>query len=205
MTIVKICGLTSTEDALAAVTAGADWLGLNFYPGSKRHVTPERGRQIAADIRAASPGTRLVGVFVNAPLETVNAVEDVLDYLQFHGDEAPADCGRWGERAIKAFRLATPADLPQVGHYNCELILLDAPSADYGGSGQIGNWNVARMLVKQGQKLLLAGGLVPENVAAAMRAVRPFGVDVASGVEREPGKKDRDKMQRFIDAVRGAT
>jgi phosphoribosylanthranilate isomerase len=204
MTVVKICGLTSPEDALAALSAGADWLGLNFYPGSKRHVSAAVGRDIANKIRAAAPRATLVGVFVNASPEEIAAVDDVLDVLQFHGDETPEFCLPYGRRALKALRIGSQADVEAASRFSCETILVDAPGPDYGGSGRVGDWSLARGLVGNGRKLLLAGGLHAGNVADAVRTVRPFGVDVASGVESSPGKKDRDKMQRFVDAVRGA-
>lgn len=202
--IVKICGITRPEDAEAAVRAGADWLGLNFWPRSRRHVTVERAIEIAAVI----PGdVRRVGVFVNAPRPLV---EDVaarvgLDLLQFHGDEDPEYLRAFAGRHVRALRVRAAEDLRRIERCDAtDLVLLDAASEGYGGSGQVFDWSLARAAKAYGKRIVLAGGLTPENVAGAVRDVRPYGVDVASGVERAPGIKDEERMRRFVEAARGA-
>lgn len=201
--VVKICGVTRPEDAEAAVAAGADWIGLNFWPRSRRYVSVER----AVEIAAAIPGdVKKVGVFVNA---AAPAVEEVarrvgLDLLQFHGDEDDAYLARFAGRPfLRALRVRTEADLRALPTLPTDLVLLDTPTEGYGGSGCSFDWSLARLARASGKRILLAGGLTPENVAAAIREVRPFGVDVASGVELAPGIKDAVKMRRFVQAAKG--
>lgn len=201
--IVKICGVTRIEDAEAAVEAGADWIGLNFWPRSKRHVDAETATRIAAAI----PGdVKKVGVFVNAPSTQVEqlAARVGLDLLQFHGDEDADYLAPFATRAIRALRVQGPADLRALDGLAVDTVLLDAPSANYGGSGTTFDWSLARQARTFGKKLLLAGGLTPENVAQAVREVRPFGVDVASGVESAPGIKDHAKIRAFVRAAKEA-
>ncbi len=196
--IVKICGLTRADDALAAARLGADWLGLNFWPGSKRHVSLAAARAIADFLGASRP--RLVGVFVNADAAVIDAAvaEVGLDLVQLHGDEAPAFAARWSDRLVKA--LPAGADLEP---WRGTTILLDTPTAGHGGSGRSYDWTVARAAVDAGHQVIVAGGLTPENVAGAIRAARPAGVDVAGGVESSPGIKDPDKLRAFIHAAKG--
>ncbi len=200
--LVKICGITRVEDAEAAVAAGADLIGLNFWPRSRRHVTIEA----AVAIAAAIPGdVKKVGVFVNAPMPTVHetAMRVGLDLVQLHGDEDAAYARSLARPYIRAVRVATEADLRAIEDFDTELILLDTPSPSYGGSGRTFDWALARAALRYGRKLLLAGGLDANNVASAVRDVRPYAVDVAGGVEAQPGIKDRDKLRRFIDAAKG--
>lgn len=203
--LVKICGVTRAQDAVAAVNAGADWLGLNFYSGSPRYVEPARAAVIASAARKNKPGVAIVGVFVNAPVEEMQAVADslALDYIQLHGNESVETCAVFGDKAIKAFRLTSEEDVEAATNFPCLTILVDAPSAAYGGSGRLGDWSLAANLAKRSARLMLAGGLNPDNVAAAVSAVLPFAVDVASGVESAPGEKDPEKMRRFVLAARG--
>lgn len=203
--IVKVCGVTRPDDARAALSAGADWLGLNLWPRSRRALDRDRARAVVEAARAERAGAALVGVFVNEGGDAVaEAADDLgLDYVQLHGDESPEDCARFGERAIKAVPLASPRDVAALAAYPCQTILVDTPSAGYGGSGRTGDWELARAAVETGRRILLAGGLTPENVAAAVAAVKPFGVDVASGVESAPGRKDVELLRRFVDAARG--
>jgi phosphoribosylanthranilate isomerase len=193
--IVKICGLTRPEDAAFAVAAGADWIGVNLWPGSKRHVTPARAREVAA----AAAGATRVAVFVNAARADIEAALAFVDLVQLHGDETPAECAPFAGRLVRALRAPDAATMDA---FPTDLILLDAPSPGYGGSGRTFDWSIAAAAVARGKRILLAGGLDPGNVAAAVRAVRPFGVDVASGVEAAPGIKDPDKVRRFIDAAK---
>lgn len=198
MVKVKICGLTNLNDALDAVELGADFLGFNFYPGSPRHILPEEAEKIFEEIPANIPK---VGVFVNEDLTRVLdlAIGLGLDYLQFHGDESPAALNALGRPWYKAFRLAKESDLAAIPAYNCEWILVDAYSEKaYGGTGLTAQWDLVREAGKFHKKIILAGGLTPENVVTAVMAVKPFMVDVASGVESEPGKKNRRKVEEFI-------
>jgi phosphoribosylanthranilate isomerase len=199
---VKICGVCSVEDARAAVAAGADFLGLNFHPESPRHVDVG----VAGDIAAAVPGTPLVGVFVDAPRELVErlAAELGLAALQFHGDEEPSYCSGWDRRTIKAVRPRkgeTAAAL--AARYATDYVLLDTWVAGArGGTGVPGDPEAARGL--DAGRLFVAGGLRPETVAAVVERLRPFAVDVASGVEERPGKKDHAKLEAFIRRAKAA-
>lgn len=193
---VKICGLTSVADAVHAARAGAAAIGLNFHPASPRCVTVET----AAAIAAAVPGVWRVGVFVDRPRTAVAAIaaQVGLDALQFHGDEPPAACTGWALPVIKAVRVRGPESARQAAAaYAVDWLLADAYVAGVpGGTG-------ARVPLEwldgvPRERLILAGGLTPESVAAAVRALRPAMVDVASGVERTPGTKDPEKVERFI-------
>jgi phosphoribosylanthranilate isomerase len=203
--IIKICGITRVEDADLAARAGADWLGVNFWPTSRRHVGAEQAIEVVAAARAARAGVKLVGVFVDQDPDVVAALAArlELDYVQLHGDEGPDVAARFGHRAIKALAMNEPADLDRMADYECPTILIDTPSPGRGGSGIVGDWEVARKAATL-RPVLLAGGLTPDNVADAVATVAPYGVDVASGVERAPGIKDRDLVERFIAAARQA-
>jgi len=200
---VKICGVTTLADALHAARAGADMIGFNFHPRSPRCVSPE----VAAEIAAALPrGVCRIGVFVDLPRERVAALATRvgLDGLQFHGDEPPALCAGWDRTTIKAVRVRGPETaLAAARAYAVDWLLADAYVAGQaGGTGQRVpvEWlaGVAR------DRLILAGGLTPETVADAVRALSPAAVDVASGVERSPGIKDPEKVERFIANARMA-
>jgi phosphoribosylanthranilate isomerase len=199
--IVKICGITRESDAEAAVAAGVDWIGLNFWPRSRRHVDLEQAGRIAAVV----PGdVKLVGVFVNQPATFVEeaARRIGLALVQLHGDEDLAYCERFAGRYLRAVRVGAPADLAGLERYaGAVACLLDTPSEAYGGSGRTWNWG---LLGATGgpRQFLLAGGLTPDNVAEAVRTVRPYGVDVAGGVETAPGIKDPDAMGRFVHAAK---
>jgi phosphoribosylanthranilate isomerase len=201
-TRVKICGITNLDDARGAVAAGADAQGFNFYEKSPRYLTVPR----AAEISRLLPSYVLrVGVFVNAPEElVVRAIHECgLGMLQFHGEETPEFCTQFGLMSMKAFRIRDAESLKELAKYSTEAYLLDAWAPEIrGGTGERFNWELAIEAQKLGKPIFLAGGLTPENVAGAVRTVRPFGVDVSSGVESSPGKKDHDKMRSFINAVR---
>ena len=202
---VKICGLTSVADALAAAEAGADMIGLMFYEASPRQVTLAQAAEIS---RALPPFVLRVGVFVNpeAALVTRAMAECNLNLLQFHGDESPAFCTQFGLMNMKAFRIRDAASLAPLAEYQTDAFLLDAHAkAGLGGTGETFNWELAVAARKFGKPIFLAGGLTPENVAAAVTQVRPFAVDVSSGVESAPGKKDAAKMRAFIQAVKSVT
>lgn len=202
---VKICGLTTLEDALAAVEAGADLLGFNFYPKSPRCLAPEACRAITAGLRRAGADVVTVGVFVNAGLEEITAILDScsLDLAQLHGDEPPELLAQLGSRAFKALRPDGSEALEALRktyppRADAPAYLVDAFQAgSYGGTGRTGDWLLAGALAA-GHPILLAGGLTSENVAAAVKQVHPWGVDTASGVETSPGRKDRLKMEAFI-------
>jgi phosphoribosylanthranilate isomerase len=203
-TRVKICGITNLADALAAVAAGADVLGLNFYVGSPRRVSMKTAAEIANQL---PPFVMRAGVFVNADEDLITRAigECGLSLLQFHGDEPPEFCAQFGLMSMKAFRLRDAESLEQMPKFSTDAYLLDAWSpAARGGTGEKFNWELAKEAQKFGKPVFLAGGLTPENVAEAVRKVRPFGVDVASGVESSPGKKDHAKIRDFIAAVRAA-
>jgi phosphoribosylanthranilate isomerase len=198
---IKICGVTRVEDAEAAVGLGADFIGLNFWSKSPRSIDLERGRKIA---EAVGGKASLVGVFVNeasAELEkTATAVG--LDLVQFHGDETPEELAPWGERAMKAVRFSGELDLEALEDYKTVWGFLVEPQRDsYGGTGRSWNYSKARRLPRK-KPFLLAGGLRPENVAEAIEACSPWGVDVCSGIESEPGVKDAQAMWKFFSEVK---
>jgi phosphoribosylanthranilate isomerase len=203
-TRVKICGVTSVADALLAAEAGADMIGLMFYEGSPRHVAIEQAAEISGVL---PPFVLRVGVFVNPDEALVTrAIGDCgLTILQFHGDETSEFCTQFGLMSLKAIRVRDAESLRPLADYHTDGFLLDACSgAGLGGTGEKFNWDLAVEAQKFGKPIFLAGGLTPENVAAAVRQVRPFAVDVSSGVESSPGKKDAAKVRAFIDAVRAA-
>jgi len=202
MVKVKICGITTQDDALHAVRAGADALGFVFHEASSRYIFPE---QAASIIKALPPFIHAVGLFVNAGSDFVNATADQcrLDLIQLHGDE-PADyCDLIHRRVIKAFRVQDIASIEPIRDYRVAGILLDAFSPkEYGGTGLTFNWEIALAAGKYGP-IILAGGLNPDNVRQAVERVKPYGVDVSSGVETAPGRKDPEKVQEFIRQAKG--
>lgn len=201
MVRVKICGITAVEDALLAVEAGADALGFVFHDKSPRNISPENARAV---IQALPPFVQTVGLFVNASIETVNDVSDFcgLDLVQLHGDESPEFCKLVNRRVIKAFRIKDRSSLDPLGDYRVAGYLLDAwvPSA-YGGTGHSFNWELAVEAKRYGT-IILAGGLTPENVSQAVAKVAPYGVDVSSGVESAPGRKDTEKVREFVQRAK---
>ncbi len=203
-TLVKICGLTDLSDTLDAIELGADYLGFNFYPDSPRYLSPEKARELFQDI---PNNIRKVGVFVNEDIQRVLdlAIELELDLLQFHGDETPEELNPLGRPWYKAFRMKDESVLQEIPKFHCEWALTDAYSEKaYGGTGLTTEWDLVHQVEKLGKKIVLAGGLTPENVAIAVATVRPMMVDVASGVEAEPGRKDRIKMEMFIHRAKSA-
>ncbi len=204
---VKICGVTNVEDAEAAAELGAWALGLNHWDGSPRRVEPEAAREIAAAVRRR---VELVGVFVNASLDEIaRAVEDEhLTMVQLHGDEGLSFCNevarRTGAKVIKAMRVRSAADVERARAFRTDFHLFDAYSpAGPGGTGETFDWDLVRERETK-VPAILAGGLRPENVADAIAAARPYAVDVASGVERSPGRKDHNLMADFIRRTRAA-
>jgi phosphoribosylanthranilate isomerase len=201
---VKICGVTRLEDALLAVRLGADALGFNFWPRSKRYLAPAAAREI---VRRLPPLVTAVGVFVDPSRdEVLRAVEaSGVQVAQLHGDEPPALCAALPLPVLKAIRVRDAASLEAMGPYDGVAgILLDTATPGYGGSGATFDWALAAPAAAA-RPLVLAGGLGPGNVAEAVRIVRPFAVDVASGVESAPGIKDEQLMRRFIEAAKEAT
>ena len=211
MTKIKICGIKTLTDALSAIEAGADYLGFNFYPKSVRFIEKEMCAEITSVLKREHPQIKLVGVFVNLPVEEVKAILETchLDLAQLHGDETPEILESFNGKAFKAIRLSsTSIDesvfpfLKSVPESASPAFLIDAAvKGVYGGSGVTADWSAAAELAKK-YSLLLAGGLTPENVADAVRQVKPWGVDVASGVESTAGVKDASKMKAFVQAVR---
>jgi phosphoribosylanthranilate isomerase len=203
---VKICGITNVDDALAAVGAGADALGFNFYRKSPRYVTPEEARRIVERV----PGRVLcVGVFVNEEADEVRRVvaSAGLGAAQLHGDESADYCRALGcGMTIKALRVGEGFDVGAVARCGAEAVLLDAFAGEaFGGTGRTFDWEVARRARALAPRLFLAGGLTPENVSEAVRAVRPFAVDVCSGVETAPGRKSLALVKNFIEAARAGS
>jgi len=204
MTLVKICGLTNIHDTLDAIELGADYLGFNFYPDSPRFLEYEQAQILFDEIPTNIPK---VGVFVNEdPKKVLDlAIELGIDMLQFHGDESPESLNGIGRPWYKAFRLKEGANLQQIPKFQCDWILVDAYSEKaYGGTGITAPWDLVREAGRFGKEIILAGGLTPENVAVAVATVKPFMVDVTSGVESSPGQKDRHKMEVFISKAKSA-
>jgi phosphoribosylanthranilate isomerase len=206
MTLVKVCGVTNLADALACVEAGADMLGFNFYPRSPRFVAPDEARRITERLPASVVS---VGVFVNE--ESAERVEELASragvaIVQLHGDETPAYCRALGGRSvIKALRVAPDFAPESAATFPARAVLLDAYSKDsYGGTGDVFDWAAARAVRSLVPQLFLAGGLGPDNVAGAVRAVGPYAVDACSLLERAPGRKDADRVRAFVAAARRA-
>jgi phosphoribosylanthranilate isomerase len=201
MVKVKICGITNLEDAVMAVEAGADALGFVFFQGSPRYIFPE---QAAVIIKSLPPFVQTVGLFVNEDSATVNATADLcgLDLVQLHGEETPEYCETVNRRVIKAFRVRDVSILDDMKSYRVAATLLDTWStAALGGTGKTFNWEIAAVAAAS-HRIILAGGLTPENVAEAVRKVGPYAVDVSSGVESGPGKKNSELVKRFFNSLR---
>lgn len=202
MVRVKICGITNLADAQLASVLGAHALGFIFYPRSPRYIAPETAREIIAQL---PPLVLSVGVFVNEALTTVQelATRIGLDWVQLHGEESPDYCQALGRNVIKVIPVKDETSLNQITAYQGRVraFLLDTyKTGQRGGTGQVFDWALARQAKAWGP-VILAGGLNPDNVAAAVQAVQPLAVDVASGVEAAPGRKDPDKLRAFFKAV----
>lgn len=203
---VKVCGITSLADAEKALELGADMLGFNFYQPSPRYVEPSEAQAI---LEKLPPAAYKVALFVNASREHVSEIAATIGTsaaqysgLQFHGDEDAAFCRGWTQTVIKAVRMKSRASLALIDSFPADLFLLDSWSAGYGGSGTGFPWDWLEG--HDTSKLILSGGLSTENVIEAVRRLRPFAVDVCSGVESRPGKKDYGKLKEFIDAAKAA-
>ena len=198
---VKICGITNYEDAIAAANMGADMLGFNFYRESPRYLTPDMAEKIIDRL----PGfVDVVGLFVNDPFERIEQVIDQcrLDWIQFHGDETPEFTDKFNifnVRTMKAIRVKDKEDIKQAEQYFTDVILLDAFNPKkYGGTGLSFDWNIIGNISK---RVFLAGGITAENVAKAVN-LGIYGIDVCSGIESKPGKKDHAKMKKLFDKIR---
>jgi phosphoribosylanthranilate isomerase len=203
MTIIKICGIKTLKDALAAIDSGADYLGFNFYSKSVRFIEKSPCAEITSVLKREHPQIKLVGVFVNSSVDEIKDILQTchLDLAQLHGDETPETFAQLTPHAFRAFR-GIPESNAGYERNEVPAMLIDAAvKGVYGGSGVTADWATAAELAKK-YPLLLAGGLTPENVADAVRQVQPWGVDVASGVESAPGEKDAGKMSAFVNAVR---
>ncbi len=199
---VKVCGITNLEDAHHAIAMGADALGFVFYPLSPRYIAPSAAQQIIAQL---PPLVSIVGLFVNADPDFIRAVigQCNLDTLQLHGDETPQQCVYSGVKVIKALRVNSEDCLRGMLDYPVSALLLDAWSADaYGGTGKTGRWDLAAQAAQR-LPVILAGGLNKANVAQAIAAVGPYAVDVSSGVELVPGRKDPQLVRDFIYTAKG--
>jgi phosphoribosylanthranilate isomerase len=202
MTEIKVCGITNIEDALAAASAGADALGFVFHPPSPRYVTPGRVREIIGSLPS---GVCTVGVFVNLAAAEVLQIAELcrLDFIQLHGGETQEYCRRFPrERLIKALSFRSEDEFAEMADYPVRAFLVDAHDpVRFGGTGKTCDWNLAGKAAAL-HPLILAGGLSEENIIAALEAVRPLAVDISSGVEVQPGKKDHEKIRSVIAAVR---
>jgi phosphoribosylanthranilate isomerase len=206
MTLVKICGITNLADAQAAVDAGADALGFNFYRRSLRYISPADAREITNQLPAS---ILKVGVFVDEELQSLLRIasEANLSAIQLHGNESPDYCSELaGRYVIKAFGATNNLDWSAVNRYDVEAIMLDTKDELLrGGTGRIFDWSIAKPAgesVKSVAKLFLAGGLSPENVVEAITTVRPYAVDACSSLEQTPGKKNHERVRAFMNAVR---
>ena len=201
---VKICGITGIEDARVCVEAGADALGFNFVEKSPRFVTPAQARVVIATL---PPFVTPVGIFWDHPAGQVKAVAEEcgLAALQFHGDESPEDVAQYRLPVIKTIKVEGLAALERMRRYQVAAVLLDSTARWSEGEARTPiSWSVAHAAVEAGHRVILSAGLTPDNVAEAARMVRPYAVDVASGVETRPGVKDADKVRRFVAAAKGA-
>ena len=221
---VKICGITNLADARVAVEAGADLLGFIFYPKSPRYVAPDTVAEIVREIRdwrleignrdanLPSPIPKFVGVFVNESPARISEILTLaqLDYAQLHGNETPAMLTQLAGRAYKALRPASAEEavvgadqFARLGPVDGPRVMIDAYDPNlYGGTGKTADWHVAAALARRYPGILLAGSLTAENVATAMQMVQPWGVDVSSGVEAAPGRKDHAKVRAFVQAAK---
>lgn len=202
--IVKICGITNFEDAVNSVEAGADMLGFVFYRGSKRYIDPEKSASI---IREVSSFALCVGVFVNEDVDNVKRIveQTMIDLVQLNGEESPEVCSKLREfvPVIKSFKVGENFDEEVLKKYDVDFVHLDSFSfGEYGGTGKTFNWDAVAGLGER-WKIILSGGLNPENVQTAILKVKPYGVDVSSGVEEYPGKKSLEKVKLFIEKAKG--
>ncbi len=201
---IKICGITNLDDAMASADAGADALGFNFFKKSPRYIEPEKAAEIIAQL---PPFILPIAIFVNEREERIREIlsKTCIQGVQFHGEETPEFCQRFGNRVIKAFQVKDKESIKHMAHYRVAAYLLDSYRDGLrGGTGTTFDWHLA-IVAKTFGRIILAGGLTPENVAEAVKLVQPYGIDVAGGVEREKGIKDYAKLKKFITEVRRAS
>lgn len=201
MTKIKICGITNLNDALLALDLGADALGFIFYRNSKRYISSEDASRIISKL---PPFAKTVGVFVNQTVEELKFIKNEIgfDIFQLHGDEGPDYCRALGNTVIKAMRVKDRINQDNVDSFPVNAVLFDAySSAGFGGTGKSFDWGMLKDITSS-KSVILSGGLTPENVAQAIDIVNPYGVDVSTGVEDYPGKKNAAKLKEFIKAVR---
>ena len=204
MVKIKICGITNIEDALTAVDLGADALGFNFYKKSPRYIEPQKAAEIIAQL---PPFVVPVAIFVNEREERIRETLTAacINGVQFHGDETPEFCQRFDNHVIKAYQVKDKQSLKLMSHFRVSAYLLDSYKEGLrGGTGETFDWHLA-VVAKTFGRIILAGGLNPDNVAEAVKLVQPYGVDVAGGVEREKGVKDHAKLRKFITEARRAS
>ena len=209
MTRIKICGVTLPDDAARVAAGGADFIGLNFWPRSKRYLAPDRAPMIASVVRSTG-SAKIVGVFVDPEIDEIQSIVSTvdLDIIQLHGDEDPALVKKISLAVYrpvwKALPIASQRDLNALDMWPAEALLLDAPTPGRGGAGAPFDWQLAREARQRYPKIkfVLAGGLTPDNVAQAIATVQPWAIDVASGVEAAPGIKDPAKLEAFMGAAR---
>ncbi|MBI5826367.1 MAG: phosphoribosylanthranilate isomerase [Deltaproteobacteria bacterium] len=201
---VKICGIISMEDASVAFEGGADAVGFIFYRKSLRYITPLAASRI---VEGLGPFITTVGVFVNESPEEIKAAISIsgIDCVQLHGEEGPRDCLGYGLDVIKAIRVRDSSDIERLEDFRVSAYLLDTyREGMHGGTGEAFDWDIA-VEAKRSGRVILSGGLDPDNVGEAVRRVRPYAVDVSSGVESAPGRKDPDRVLRFIKEARAAS
>jgi phosphoribosylanthranilate isomerase len=201
---IKICGITTKEDAMNCVEMGVDALGFNFFAGSSRYLSPTKAQEIC---QVLPPFVSIVGVFVNSNVQEINDISAHcnLDYVQLHGDETPEFCSKLNLKIIKALRVQNETDLHCMESYQglVTSLLLDAKcESAYGGTGKIFDWAIALRAKQSGLPVILSGGLNRENIEAAIKFVNPYGVDICSGVEKSPGIKDFNKLERLVSLIR---
>ncbi len=204
MVRIKICGITNIEDALLAVDFGADALGFVFYKESKRYIEPKKAQSIISKLPLF---VTTVGVFVNQELDEIRNIKEEagFDVFQLHGDESPDFCNKLEGKVIKTIRVKDDINPKEIESYPAQAILFDTHSTKgYGGTGESFRWEILRDL-DTSKRIILSGGLTPENVGQAIRMVNPYAVDVSSGVEEYPGKKNPEKLKKFIEAARNET
>ena len=202
MSRLKVCGITNLEDALVSVESGADALGFVFYAGSKRYIDPVRAGEIISQL---PPFIIKVGVFVNESISDLLEAQRVagFDTFQLHGDETAEYCSNLGRPYIKAFRVKSEIDKNYINSFNTRSVLFDTYSdKDFGGTGKIFDWEIMENAGLSDKFVILSGGLEVSNVGRAIKKVRPYAVDVSSGVEKSPGLKDHNKLKAFAEAVR---
>jgi phosphoribosylanthranilate isomerase len=201
---IKICGITNIDDALAAAEFGADALGFNFTKKSPRAIEPQKAAEIISQL---PPFVVPIGIFVNEREDRIREIVSLacLQGIQLHGDETPEFCQRFGSRVIKAFQVKNKESLKHMSHYRVSAYLLDSYREGIrGGTGTTFDWHLA-VVAKTFGRIILAGGLNPDNVAEAVKLVQPYGIDVAGGVERDQGVKDHVKLRTFIAEARRAS